>query len=96
MTVFPHHGRSHVPMCLIFQRRDKFVVVWKARNIFDHVADADVEPAPQPIQSARATPALAAVVHHVTVAEADVLDPDRDVVEPVSCVGTVFTSGTNW
>ena len=64
--------------------RDALVVVRarEALGVADHVARADPEAVLEPAREPQGGGELAAVAHHVGVGDADVLDPDRGVVEP--------------
>src|SRR3954452_1790679 len=79
----------HVPMLPVGVRLVRpgsvQLLVVRARKAFvvpDHVADADVEAVDEPRRELERGADLSAVVEDFGVGRADVLDPDRDVVEP--------------
>src|SRR3954453_11105595 len=81
--VDPHRRVAPVAVGLPPQARHQLPVVGgaEALGVPDHVVDADVELAPQPLRQSQRGAQLAPVVERVAVAVADVLDPDRGPVE---------------
>src|SRR5438552_2975811 len=67
--------RPRLVQLLVVRAREALVVA-------DHVADLDVEAAREPGRELERGADLDLVVEDLPVARADVLDPDRDVVEP--------------
>src|SRR5438105_14871875 len=85
-SVDPHVGLLPVGVRLVRPRSVQLLVV-RAREalvVADHVADPDVKAADEPSGQLERRAELGAVVEDLAVRGADVLDPDRDVVEAYS------------
>src|SRR6266511_1886066 len=79
-----HRGLVEVAVGLALEARVELLVVGRAKALVvaDHALDRDPEAAAQPLGELQRGVELRRPVEDVAVAEADVLDSDRDVVEP--------------